>query len=98
MDQEHAAVEALRKAEDALVTVKSLSHALEEARTALQRGTEWSAEVLEGWSSCLALLARLLHPQHDDARSSALDLLDQHSRAIVQLLLNKIDGRPSVGR
>jgi hypothetical protein len=77
------------------MTVKSLGHALEEARTALQRGTEWSAKVLEGWSSCLALLARLLHPQRDEARSSALALLDQHSRAIVLLLLNKIDGLSS---
>jgi len=97
MDEERAAAEALRKAEDALVTVKGLSHALEEARTALQRGTEWSAEVLEGWSSCLALLARLLHPEGDEARSSALALLDQHSRLIVELLLNKIDGLPSGG-
>ena len=92
---EAGAARAWKDAEVALARLNSLGDALEEACSALQHGTVRSAEVSQGWSSCLALIGRVLHKEGDDVRSSALSLLDEHSRRIVQVLLKEMDGPPS---
>ena len=81
-------------AEAALARLNRHGEALGEACSALQRGTERSAEASEGWSTCLAFIGRVLHKEGDDVRSSALSLLDEHSRKIVRVLLKEMDGLP----
>jgi len=89
----------------AMGRLESLSHAFEEALHSLQLATEWSAETSTAYSSCLAVIARLLHKEAEEVRWLTLSLLDEHSRQIVQSLLGTIDepaelrfdgpGRPS---
>src|SRR5262245_2748389 len=102
---EQALAQAWDDAHVAMDRLESLSHAFEEALHSLQLATEWSAETSTAYSSCLAVIARLLHKEAEEVRWLTLSLLDEHSRQIVQSLLGTIDepaelrfdgpGRPS---
>jgi hypothetical protein len=88
------AAELWEAAQAALARLNRLSEALGEACSELQRRTERSAEASQGWSTCLAFIGRVLHKEGADVRSSALSLLDEHSRKIVRVLLKEMDGLP----
>jgi hypothetical protein len=84
--------QAWEDAHAAMSTLQRLSHAFEEALGSLQLATECSAEASRGYSSCLAVIARLLHKEAEEVRWLTLSLLDDRSRKIVQFLLSTMDG------
>jgi hypothetical protein len=83
--------QAWKSAEVAMAKLKSLSDAFEEALISLQRGTELTAQASHGWSSCLALIALMLHRETNEARWLALSLLDEHSQRILHVLLSTME-------
>jgi hypothetical protein len=88
---EPGVAQAWKDAQTAMDALQSLSNAFEEALTSLQDATKWTAEVSKGWSSCLVVIARVLHKEDDEVKWLMLSLLDEHSRNIVQVLLSTMD-------
>jgi hypothetical protein len=95
---EQSAAQTWKDAEVALAKLKRLIEAFEEALTLLERNTVWTAEVSKGWSSCLALIARLLHKEGDEVRLLMLSILDERSKKIVGILLSTMDQLPARNR